>query len=142
MTDGFYWYDKDGILKTAEQKVEEYRQRAEARRLLAKRLVDCALAGNRTEAFSVAVKTPIDGADLLAIIVEAVKQGGSDPAKKLATLRHAENYELANDAVRYWRENIDPTLSAAKAANELMKVVPLSHKKLAEIVSAEKKKLS
>lgn len=61
-------------------------------------------------------------------------------ASVLGKLRHAENYALADEALKFWRENIDPNLSAAKAANELVRVVPLSHKKLAEIVSAEKKK--
>lgn len=61
-------------------------------------------------------------------------------ASVLGKLRHAENYALADEALKFWRENIDPNLSAAKAANELVRVVPLSHKKLAEVVSAEKKK--
>jgi len=64
-----------------------------------------------------------------------------NPAAEMAFLRHAENYALIRDAIEYWRESIDPALSAAKAANELIKIVPLSHKKLSEIVSAEKKKL-
>lgn len=63
-------------------------------------------------------------------------------AKVLANRRHAEHYALAEYAQKYWRENIDPTLSASKAANELLRVVPLSHKKLAEVISAEKKKRS
>lgn len=70
----------------------------------------------------------------------AEKQHGTNPAAALAKKRHAENYALVDDALKYWREKIDPTLSAAKAANELVRVVPLSHKKLAEVVSAEKKK--
>lgn len=64
-----------------------------------------------------------------------------NPAVEMAKRRHAENYALAGDAVKFWRENIDSTLSASKAANVLLNFVPLSHKKLAEIVSAEKKKL-
>jgi hypothetical protein len=62
-------------------------------------------------------------------------------AAELAKLRHRENYLLADEAIKYWRENIDPTLSASKAAEELLRIVPLSHKKLAELVSAEKKKM-
>jgi hypothetical protein len=62
------------------------------------------------------------------------------PASQLATRRHAENYALTRDAIEFWEKNIEPTLSSAKAANELIKIVPLSHKKLAEIISAEKKK--
>lgn len=63
-----------------------------------------------------------------------------NPAVELAKMRHAENHALIGDALKYWRENIDPSLSASKAANELVRVVPLSHKKLAEVVAAEKKK--
>lgn len=61
-------------------------------------------------------------------------------AATLAKKRHAENYALIEDALKYWHDNIDPSLSAQAAANELLGVVPLSHKKLAEVVSAEKKK--
>ena len=63
-------------------------------------------------------------------------------AAAMAKMRHAENYLLIDYALKYWRENIDSNLSAQKAATELTKVVSLSHKKLAEIVSAEKKKTS
>ena len=65
---------------------------------------------------------------------------GENPAVELARKRHTENYAMADDALKYWKEHIDPNISAAKAANVLMGVVPLSHKKLSEIVSAEKKK--
>jgi hypothetical protein len=68
------------------------------------------------------------------------KKHGTNPAVELAKRRHAENYALIGDAVKYWREKIDPTISASKAANELLRVVPLSHKKLAEVIAAEKKK--
>ena len=70
----------------------------------------------------------------------ARKRCGPSPAVELAKMRHAENYALIEDALKYWREKIDPTISAAKAANELVRVVPLSHKKLAEVIAAEKKK--
>lgn len=62
------------------------------------------------------------------------------PAAALAKLRHAENYALAAYAKKYWSENIPADLSAQKAADKLITVVPLSHKKLAEIVSTEKKR--
>lgn len=62
-----------------------------------------------------------------------------NPAAELAKLRHAENYAMTEEALKYWQENIDPNISASKAANELLKVVPFSHKKLAEIVAAAKK---
>lgn len=63
-------------------------------------------------------------------------------ASAMAKQRHKENYALAETAIKYWRENIDRNLSASKAAEELLKVVPLSHKKLAELVSIEKKKIN
>lgn len=63
-----------------------------------------------------------------------------NPAAALAKLRHAETYSMREEALKYWRDNIDPALPAAKAANALLAVVPMSHKKLAELVSAAKKK--
>lgn len=71
----------------------------------------------------------------------AIAASGSsqNPAAEMANLRHAESRALIRDAVKHWRENIDPSLSAQKAATELTRVVPLSHKKLAEIVSKAKK---
>lgn len=63
-------------------------------------------------------------------------------ASLMATKRHAEDRQLFSEALKYWRENIDFNLSAQKAATELTQIVPLSHKKLAEIVSAEKNKVS
>ena len=68
-------------------------------------------------------------------------QAAPNPAAELAKKRHVENYALVNYALKYWHEKIDPALSAEKAATELTRVVPLSHKKLATIVSAERKKL-
>ncbi|MDR3212408.1 MAG: hypothetical protein LBT71_00595 [Azoarcus sp.] len=64
------------------------------------------------------------------------------PASILAKRRHAESYAMKEYALAYWRKNIDPSLSASKAADKLLNVVPLSHKVLAELVSAEKKKQS
>lgn len=98
-------------------------------------IVDAHLAiGNQNEALSCLVSASNTLGQL------EVQIGMETPAQNLARLRHAENYALANDALKYWREKIDPNLSASKAANELIGVVPLSHKKLAELVSAEKKK--
>lgn len=68
-------------------------------------------------------------------------QAAPNPAAEMAKMRHVENYALANYALKYWHEKIDPALSAEKAATELTRVVPLSHKKLAAIISAERKKL-
>lgn len=66
-------------------------------------------------------------------------QLSADAAAHMAKMRHAENYAMADEALKYWQENIDPKLSAEAAANELLRIVPLSHKKLAKIVSAAKK---
>lgn len=70
------------------------------------------------------------------------KENRSQAASVMAKSRHAESYALAEIAKKHWKENIDPKLSAQKAATELTKVVPLSHKKLAEIVSEAKKEVS
>ena len=66
------------------------------------------------------------------------QEGMQSPASVLAGMRHAENHAIKNDVRRFWRENIDPNLSAQKAANEVLRanLVPLSHKKIAEIISA------
>jgi hypothetical protein len=60
----------------------------------------------------------------------------------MARQRHAENYALADYVRMYWKENVDPALSAQKAAEEIIRanVVPLSHKKIAEIISALRKR--
>lgn len=81
-------------------------------------------------------------ANYWAGIIRAMPFGdhaGSEAASQLAKRRHAENYALAAEALAYWQKNIDPQLSAQSAANELLKVVPLSHKKLAEIVAEAKR---
>lgn len=64
----------------------------------------------------------------------------TDSAASLATKRHKRHRELSEEAIRYWRENIDPKLSAAKAAEKLIAIIPLSHKKLAELIATERKK--
>jgi hypothetical protein len=70
----------------------------------------------------------------------ALEHSDSNPAVEMAKKRHAENYGLRAEAIKYWKENIDPNLSAEKAADKLIGIVPLSHKKLAEVVAAERKK--
>ena len=62
----------------------------------------------------------------------------NNPASVLAKRRHAENYALTEYVRSYWRKNIDPALSAQKAAEEIFRsnVVQLSHRKIAEIISA------
>lgn len=70
------------------------------------------------------------------------KNNEASAASVMAKKRHAENYALVETAKKHWKDNIDPRLSAQKAADELMKIVPLSHKKLAEIVSQAKKEMN
>lgn len=142
MKGAFFWVGPDGRKKTSEVAIAEWKKTEVARKALAREIVDSALGERKSPAFSVMAKTPINGNDLLAIIKEAVSRGAENPAAKLAKLRHAENYELATDALEFWRVNIDPSMSAQKAASILERVVPLSHKKLAELVSKEKKKLA
>lgn len=62
-------------------------------------------------------------------------------SSRLAKLAHADTYMYRKEAIDYWHQHIDPNLSAQKAANILMKYTPLSHKKLAEYISAEKRRL-
>ncbi|GHU18714.1 hypothetical protein FACS189475_04650 [Betaproteobacteria bacterium] len=62
-------------------------------------------------------------------------------ASAMARKGHQDDYDLAENAREHWKANIDPNLSAEKAASMLENIVPLSHKKLASIVSMEKKKL-
>lgn len=57
-----------------------------------------------------------------------------------AFARHAENYAMKEQAINYWNENIDKSLSNEQAATLLLKVVPLSHRKLSQYVSEARKK--
>lgn len=61
-------------------------------------------------------------------------------AKMNAHKRHAETYVLKEQAIDYWCKNIDPKLSNPKAADILIKVVPVSHRKLVEYVAEAKRK--
>lgn len=62
-------------------------------------------------------------------------------AKRNAEKRHLETYALRNEVVQYWKNNIDPKLSADKAAEILAKHFSplLSFRKLSEYVSNAKK---
>lgn len=60
-------------------------------------------------------------------------------AKINARKRHAETYELKKQALEHWRTHIDPKLSNPKAADLLIKVVPVSHRKLVEYVAEAKR---
>ena len=71
----------------------------------------------------------------------------SQTAREKATARHAGTYKTREEIVRHWREKISPTLSAQKAADEMLGLFiwsdgsEVAHKKLAEIVAEEKKKI-
>ena len=72
------------------------------------------------------------------ILMRGWEASNRNPAAEMAKRRHAEHYALADDVRSYWRKNIDPALSAQKAAEEIIRsnVVLLSHRKIAEIISA------
>lgn len=86
----------------------------------------------------------IDAAYWAGLLMGAwsTKASAPNPAEQLAKIRHTKTYALREQALNYWREHIDPSLSASKAAEEIARaeVVPLSYKKLAELIAAEKKK--
>jgi hypothetical protein len=65
----------------------------------------------------------------------------SELGKQGADARHKESRSEREFVKRYWRENIDRSLSADKAAEELSRrnVVNLGHRTLARIVSEAKK---
>lgn len=73
--------------------------------------------------------------------LENDEQEVKNAAAIMSNKRHAEHRDMAEFARKYWKENIDKNLSAQKAATEMVRknAVDLSHKKLAEIVSAAKK---
>lgn len=73
--------------------------------------------------------------------VTSEKDGKENPAAILAYKRHSVNKAMFEEAIEHWRNNISPKISAQKAANELIKIVPLSHKKLAEVIAKERNKL-
>jgi hypothetical protein len=60
-------------------------------------------------------------------------------ARKAAFAKHKETYELKKQAIDYWTKNIDKSLSNEKAADLLIKIVPVSHRKLSEYISEAKK---
>lgn len=72
----------------------------------------------------------------------AIKRGEMPkPGRLMAKLRHAQTYQEYEKVSQYWRDNIDPKLSAQKAADKILvaDVTTLSHKKIAEIVSRLRK---
>ena len=60
-------------------------------------------------------------------------------ASLAAQVRHVETYELKRQAIDFWVKNIDPKLSNEKAADMLVKIVPVSHRKLSQYIAEAKK---
>lgn len=72
---------------------------------------------------------------ILLALIKGVEFEKTRKAKKAALLRHTETYALKKQAIEYWHEHIDPHLSNQKAADILLKIVPVSHRKLVEYVA-------
>lgn len=75
------------------------------------------------------------GNQLAKSLIRGAKFEKTRQARNAALFRHAETYALKKQAIEYWHEHIDPNLSNQKAADILLKVVPVSHRKLAEYVA-------
>ena len=65
----------------------------------------------------------------------------SDFGRKGAAAAHVETNKLRNEVVAFWSSNIDKSLSNEKAATELTKQFPLSHRTLRDYVAEAKKSL-
>ena len=70
---------------------------------------------------------------------KAAVEEKSNQMSLAAKKRHRENYELKEQAIMFWQENIDPNLSNDKAAEILMRIVPISFRKLSEYVGEAKR---
>jgi len=63
-----------------------------------------------------------------------------------AKKRHAQTYAMREQAIHFWRTEVDPSLSAAKAAEYISEMYfaklgkEISYRTLAEWIAAEKKK--
>lgn len=104
---------------------------------------DRALSTNRHLRPIVASKW-LEAADELFFLSSRVnnlteKQLKKEMASRAAFNSHKETYALKKQAKDYWREHIDPKLSNPKAADLLIKIVPVSHRKLAEYVAEAKR---
>ena len=65
----------------------------------------------------------------------------SDFGKKGAAAAHVETNKMKAEVVEFWVEKIDKSLSNEKAATELAKQFPLSHRTLRDYVAEAKKSL-
>lgn len=82
---------------------------------------------------------PINAYVLFKLLGLILKNESKHKALVAAKIRHIETYELKKQAKDYWRKHIDPKLSNPKAADLLIKVVPVSHRKLVEYVAEAKR---
>lgn len=82
---------------------------------------------------------PIDSYVLMKLIALVVKQESKAKASFASKIRHIDTYALKAEAIEYWLKHIDPKLSNPKAADLLIKIVPVSHRKLAEYVAEAKR---
>lgn len=101
-------------------------------------------SGKHEEAWTYAADAKEELAKLRSTYVEVPVDSKTKkvaPASALANLRHAGDHKLKDEALKCYREKIDPSLSAQKAANILIGIVPISHKTLAQWVSNEKKRI-
>ena len=82
---------------------------------------------------------PINAYVLFKLLGLILKSESKHKASVAAKIRHIETYDLKKQAKDYWRKHIDPKLSNPKAADLLIKVVPVSHRKLVEYVAEAKR---
>lgn len=82
---------------------------------------------------------PINAYVLYKLIGLILSSESKRRASFAAKIRHTETYELKKYAIEYWREHIDPKLSNPKAADLLLKVVSVSHRKLVDYVAEAKR---
>jgi hypothetical protein len=94
-------------------------------------------SGKHDEAWTYAADAQYWAGILNALHSEKIYR--ENPAVSMANRRHEETRALKKEVIKYWKENIDPHLTAQKAANKLLDVFSLSHKTLAEYISEGKK---
>lgn len=65
-------------------------------------------------------------------------------AKINAKKSHKENYAMREEVMKFWRENIDPSLSNEAAADIVVakNIVPLKHRTIKSYIAIERKKTS
>ena len=99
-----------------------------------------ALINLRNKKFSKALSALIGSANSIGKFIGRIEQKTA-AATHSANKRHFETNNLRNEVIVFWRENVDMTLSADKAAGILAAQFSplLSFRTLSQYVSAEKK---